>query len=95
MEEIIESFQSVPPDDIYEAHEIPSDVRYPCESCISHSKFKGMLTSGTPKDSADVNPDDPGTDTDNNMMKNEKRPVRIGKEELNMYAIISTKRYFG
>ena len=91
MEKIIQSFQSVPPNDIYEAHEIPSDVKYSCESCIPHSKFKGMLTSGTLKESADVNLDDSGTDTDDNMMNNDKSPVRIEKEELNRYAINNKK----
>ena len=42
-----------------------------------------MLTSGTPKGSGDGNLDDPATDTEDNMMNNEKGPVRIEKDTLN------------
>lgn len=50
--------------------------------------------SVTPKESADVDPDDPGTDTDDDMMNSEKGPVRIirlGTEEVKKYAIINKK----
>jgi len=50
--------------------------------------------SGTPKESAEVDPDDPGTDTDDDMMNSEKGPVRIirlGTEEVKKYAIINKK----